>query len=123
MKSKLFIGKIFTSLLFLLLVSNFTFAGLSGLDRKNSNHSASDDNKSVYFSNDEDAETLNVDFTPEKDGFEESVEPFLDWFIPVSDFSFHFEPLFTEEIVVHYYDSPDFYQSIPIWIFTRKILL
>ena len=123
MKSKLVIGKILTSLLFLLLISNFTFAGFSRLNGIQSDNSVSDDDKAAYFCNDDDAESLNVDFTPEKDGLEESVEPFLNWIIHVSDFNFLFEPLFTEEAVVYYYDSPDFYQDIPIWIFTRKILL
>lgn len=123
MKSKLVIGKILTSLLFLLLISNFTFAGFSRLSVTTSNSSVSDDDKSVYFCNDVDSETLNVDFNPEKDGLEESIEPFLNWFLPVPAFNFHFESLSLGKGIVYNYDSPDFYQNIPIWIFTRKILL
>jgi hypothetical protein len=122
-KSKLVIGKILTTLLFLLLVSNFTFAGFSSIEETISTSSVSDDDKFVYFSNDGDVETLNVDFTLEKDGLEESIEPFMNWFIPTSDLNFYFESLSLDKITSPNYDSPDFYQNIPIWIFTRKILL
>ncbi len=123
MKSKLIIGKILTSLLFLLLVSNFTAVGFTSYERQATDHPAPDDDKSFYFWNDEDAGTLDVDFNPQKDGLEEGLELFTCWYVVPSEFKFSVAAEPVEEVRRYSYDPPVFYQDIPVWIFTRKILL
>lgn len=122
-KFKLLIGKILTSLLFLLLIGNFAFAGFNSLDRSQLDLPTTEYTKSLLFSNDDDVESFDVDFTPEKDGLEENVEPFLGWCIPTHRFQFQFDCLILEEKEIHYFETPAFYQDVPIWIYTRKILL
>lgn len=122
MKSKIIIGKSLTSLLFLLLVSNFVAAGFSGYEDRPADVPLSGDHQ-VLYCDDESADSLDANFNLEKDEMEEKTKPFSQWFIfsPVFIDQFHLE---FKEVVSHQsYERTDFRKSIPIWIFTRKIII